>query len=286
MVTGCAGFIGSALCERLLKDGHQVWGVDNLLNNRTYRMSKCKSYETFRFMADSIQYVDDLELPRIDVIYNLASPTIPGEFKQYPIDTISANVSGLKAVLDLARYYGSKVVHASTIRVLEPVDLQSQNACYIEGKRCAEVLCHEYSKTGLDVSVVRLFSVYGPGMKKEDTRVVPVFIRKALFGEDLEIIGKGHQMDTFTYVDDVVDFFVSEANQSIGSLITFDCGDAISILGLAMLVKEITGSKSSIVRIGKVFEGINRVTMHQSNKTVVGLREGLEKTVEYYKKLI
>jgi UDP-glucuronate decarboxylase len=284
MVTGCAGFIGSILCERLLKNGHQVWGVDNLLNNKTYRMSKCKSYESFRFMADSIQYVDDLELPKLDAIYNLASPTIPGEFKQYPIDTVSANVSGLKAVLDLARYYGSKVIHTSTIRVLEPVDLQSQNACYIEGKRCAEVLCYEYGKIGLDVSVVRLFSVYGPGMKKDDTRVVPVFIKKALLGEDLEIIGNGHQMDTFTYVDDVVDYFVSLSEGVNSSLITLDFGDTVSILGLAMLVKGIVGSKSKIVKVGKVFEGINRVTMHQKDKLSVGLREGLEKTVEHYRR--
>jgi UDP-glucuronate decarboxylase len=260
--------------------------MDSLLNNSSNRLKKLKEYDSFRFFPHKIQSVDDMDLPDLDVIYNLASPTIPKEFKEYPIDTIAANVIGVKELLDISRFFGSKFVHASTIRVLEPVDLQSPNACYIESKRCAEVLCYEYGKIGVDVSVVRLFSVYGPSMKKDDARVVPIFVRKAIHGEDLEVIGDGYQMDTFTYVDDVVDFFVSEfvSETSPGALTTFDCGDTISILGLAMLVKEITGSKSRIVRIGKVFEGINRVSMHRTKKNSVGLVEGLEKMVDCYKK--
>lgn len=244
LVSGGAGLIGSHLCRKLLSQGHVVICQDNgdLINIKD--ISENPNFILAR--GGSIT-------PLPDQIYNLASPTAPSHFKANPIDTIKTNVYVTEDLLKLALNLDIPFLQSSSIRVLESCDTFNDNACYIEGKRIAETLCYEYQKLGADVRIPRMFNVFGPGMKMNDSRVIPTFIRKALNNDIIYVYGNGLQKDSFTYVEDMADALIGIMSASIKrsyscivSPFTIGNSEFISILDLARLIKKEIGSKSPI----------------------------------------
>ena len=220
LVTGGAGFLGSHLCERLLKGSHRVFCVDNLYTGNLKNIERCKGDRDFIFLdmdvRDAAIELDDLEF---DLIFNLACPASPIHYQRDPIYTFMTNILGAKAVLDLAKKNNCRVVQASTSEVYgdplvhpQPeeyfgnVSTLGPRACYDEGKRCAETLFFDYWRQHqLDIKVVRIFNTYGPRMHPSDGRVVSNFIVQALQGKDITIYGDGSQTRSFCYVDDLIE---------------------------------------------------------------------------------
>jgi len=215
LVCGGAGFVGSHLCEALLKGGSKVICVDNLSTGRLRNIRGMMDIPNFEFIEHNI--IDSLDIP-CDYIFNLASPASPVDYQSDPIETTRTNVYGTLNLLELAERYGARFFQASTSEVYGDPTVHPQpetywgnvnptgpRACYDEGKRCAESLCFDFARSrGLDVRVARIFNTYGPRMRADDGRVVSNFIVQALREDDITIYGDGSQTRSFCYVDDLV----------------------------------------------------------------------------------
>ena len=244
LVTGGAGLIGSHLCELLLENDNEVVCADNLQTGSIENLKNCLKNRKFQNL--SFNTISSNFYIKIDQIYNLASPAAPGHFKLDPLGTIKSNVVGTINVLELAKNQKIPILHVSTMRTLENTYTWDSSACYIEGKRCAETICYEYKKLGVDVKVCRLFNIYGERMRLDDSRVLPQFIIKALKNEPLKVLNNGLQKDSFCYVKDIIKALILLMNSEIDSPITLGSRELISIKDLAELVIRITNSKSQI----------------------------------------
>ncbi len=219
LVTGGAGFLGSHLCGRLLRDGYEVVAVDNLYTGSAENIAGFAGNADFRFIeADICDFT--YEEP-VDEIYNLACPASPVHYQARPLFTTMTSIKGILFALELARRTGAKVLHASTSEIygdplVHPqeehywgnVNTIGVRSCYDEGKRVAETLCADYIREhGVDVRMVRIFNTYGPRMHPEDGRVISNFIMQALRGEDITVFGDGSQTRSFQYCDDLINAF-------------------------------------------------------------------------------
>src|SRR5579872_2314703 len=225
LVTGCAGFIGSNLCRRLLDQGHSVVGIDDLSSGNLDKIQDLLSNRNFEFKRHNI--CDPIEInERIDQIYNMACPASPPRYQADPIHTLKTSVVGSMNILQLARQHHATILQASTSEIygdplehpqketywgnVNPIGLRS---CYDEGKRCAETLFFEYWRAyGLKIKVVRIFNTYGPCMDPDDGRVVSNFITAALKGQPLLMFGDGSHTRSFCYIDDLVDGLIAMMN--------------------------------------------------------------------------
>jgi UDP-glucuronate decarboxylase len=262
LVTGGAGFIGSHLCDLLLKQGHHVVCVDNFFTSSKENIAHLLDEEHFRFIEHDIiepLFVDEA----IDQIYNLACPASPIHYQKNPVHTIKANTLGVINVLGLARKHGARILQASTSEVYGDPDVHPQTeeyrgnvspvgprACYDEGKRCAETLFFDYHRMhGMEIKVVRIFNTYGPRMAFDDGRVVSNFILQALKGDDITIYGDGTQTRSFCYVSDLVDGLVKMMNSPADVLGPINVGNPTEykIKELAEKIILFTGSKSAVV---------------------------------------
>lgn len=258
LVTGGAGFLGSHLCERLLREGHEVVCMDNLFTGRKQNILHLMDNPLFEFVRHDITDPFKVE---VDQIYNLACPASPVHYQFNPIKTVKTSVMGAINCLGLAKRVKARVFQASTSEVYGDPEIHPQvedyrgnvnpigpRACYDEGKRCAETLFFDYHReNNVDIRVVRIFNTYGPRMLPNDGRVVSNFIVQALRGENITIYGKGDQTRSFCYVDDLIEGFVRFMEQTafVGPL---NLGNPVefTILQLAEKVIELTGSKSGI----------------------------------------
>ena len=219
LVTGGAGFLGSHLCGRLLRDGYEVAAVDNLYTGSAENIAGFAGNADFRFIeADICDFT--YEEP-VDEIYNLACPASPVHYQARPLFTTMTSIKGILFALELARRTGAKVLHASTSEIYGDPLVHPQEerywgnvntigirSCYDEGKRVAETLCADYIREhGVDVRMVRIFNTYGPRMHPEDGRVISNFIMQALRGEDITVFGDGSQTRSFQYCDDLINAF-------------------------------------------------------------------------------
>ena len=302
LVTGGAGFVGSHLCDRLLADGHEVICLDNLATGSKRNIAHLSEHPGFRFVEQNVQQPFTGE---VDRVYNLACPASPPHYQRDPIDTIETNVVGMKQVLELARRCGARVLQASTSEVYgDPlehpqretywgnVDPTSTRACYDEGKRCAETLCFDYHRVhNVDMVVVRIFNTYGPRMDINDGRVVSNFVTQALRGEDLTVYGDGSFTRSFQYVDDLVEGLVTamRAVDFTGPVNLGNPGE-FTILELAELVLEMTGSDSGVVHLPEVAHDPKRRKAEVSfAKSALGweptvpLRSGLRQTIDWFR---
>lgn len=225
LVTGGAGFIGSHLCEWLLREGHRVICVDNLFTGSEKNIAHLRAHPNFVFVKHDIIEPFYIEEP-VHQIYNLACPASPIHYQSNAIRTIKANTIGMINVLGFAKKHGARVLQASTSEVygdpLEHPQKESYRgnvnpigprACYDEGKRVAETLCFDYHRShGLEIRVARIFNTYGPRMAANDGRVVSNFIVQALAGKPITVYGKGAQTRSFCYVDDLVEGLVHLMN--------------------------------------------------------------------------
>jgi UDP-glucuronate decarboxylase len=259
LVSGGAGFLGSHLCERLLADGHEVVCLDNFFTGTHANVAHLRDNPRFELFRHDVQEALTIE---VDRIFHLACPASPIHYQRNPVRTIRTAVEGTLNLLDVARECGARVLIASTSEVYgDPaqhpqteaywgnVNPIGPRACYDEGKRCAEALATAYaSQYGVEVRIARIFNTYGPRMHENDGRVVSNFVVQALSGKPLTVFGDGQQTRSFCYVSDLVEGFVRlMASEHGAAPVNLGNPRESSMLELATLVKQMTGSSSAIV---------------------------------------
>ncbi|MBV7430825.1 MULTISPECIES: UDP-glucuronic acid decarboxylase family protein [unclassified Acidovorax] len=259
LVTGGAGFLGSHLCERLLKDGHAVLCVDDFSTGLEKNIAHLLASPRFRVLCHDVVQALDAE---VDEIYNLACPASPVHYQSDPLRTLRTSVLGAMNLLELARKCHAVILQASTSEVYGDPGVHPQpesywgnvnpigvRACYDEGKRCAETLFFDYRRQhGVRTKVVRLFNTYGPRMRPDDGRVVSNFIIQALRGADLTVYGAGTQTRSFCYVDDLVEALVrmmATPDEVAGPVNLGNPGE-FTVLELAQKILAGTGSSARI----------------------------------------
>ena len=306
LVTGGAGFVGSHLCERLLKEGNEVICLDNYFTGNKKNIIHLLENPFFEIVRHDIT---ESYYAEVDEIYNLACPASPIHYQYNPIKTIKTSVMGAINILGLAKRTNSKVLLASTSEVYGDPKVHPQNenywgnvnpigirSCYDEGKRCAETLFSDYHRThNLKIKIIRIFNTYGPNMNPEDGRVVSNFINQAISGDDITIYGDGSQTRSFQYVDDLVEGMIRTMNTSEEFTGPVNLGNTneFTILELADTVLSKVESKSKLI-----FEPLpsddpmqRKPDISLANRELNGwnpiieLEEGLDKTIEYFKNL-
>jgi len=304
LVTGGAGFIGSHLCERLLNEGNEVICLDNFFTGSKENIVHLIGNPYFELVRHDVVTPFYAE---VDEIYNLACPASPIHYQYNGIKTIKTSVMGAINMLGLAKRTRSKIMQASTSEVYgDPLEHPQPEtywghvnpigprSCYDEGKRCAESLFMNYhQQNGVRIKIIRIFNTYGPNMHPNDGRVVSNFIVQALQNHDITIYGDGSQTRSFQYVDDLVEGMIRLMNTSddfIGPVNVGNPGE-FTIKQLAEKVIQQTGSKSKLVYLPLPEDdpiqrqpSIELAREKLGWKPVVPLEEGLEKTVEYFKK--
>jgi UDP-glucuronate decarboxylase len=305
LITGGAGFIGSHLCDRLLKEGNEVICLDNFFTGSKENIVHHMSSPYFELVRhDVIQPF----FAEVDEIYNLACPASPIHYQYNSIKTIKTSVMGAINMLGLAKRTRSKILQASTSEVYGDPEIHPQpeeywghvnpigiRSCYDEGKRCAESLFMNYhAQNGVRIKIIRIFNTYGPRMHPNDGRVVSNFIVQALKNEDITIYGDGKQTRSFQYVDDLVEGMIrmmATGDQFIGPVNIGNPGE-FTILELAEKVIKLTGAKSKITFMplpqDDPMQRQPNITLAQkelNNWTPnVKLDEGLMYTIDYFKK--
>ena len=307
LVTGGAGFIGSHLCERYLREGHRVIVIDNLQTTiEPKNITRYLKNQNFKFIKQDI--IEPISInEKIDWIFNLACSGSYTSYQYDPVHTIKTNTQGVVNVLELARAHGARVLQASTSEIygdplespqketyLGNVNSLGPRACYDEGKRCAETLFMDYHREyGLDVKIIRIFNTYGPNMDINDGRAITNFVVNALSGRDLVIYGDGSHTRSFQYIDDLVAGIdaMMKKNDFIGPVNLGNPGE-IAMKKLAETVLEKTKSKSKIIFKGNATDDPKRrcpdITLAKRElkwEPKISLSEGLNFTIEYFKKL-
>lgn len=306
LVTGGAGFLGSHLCDRLIKDGHDVLCLDNFFTGSKQNIAHLIGNPNFELMRHDVTYPLSVE---VDQIFNLACPASPIHYQLDPVQTTKTSVHGAINMLDLALRLKARVFQASTSEVYGDPEQHPQQesywgrvnpigprSCYDEGKRCAETLYFDYHRQyNLDIKVVRIFNTYGPRMHPNDGRVVSNFIVQALKGEDITMYGTGSQTRSFCYVDDLIEGFVRMMATEKGVTGPINLGNPgeFTMLELAEKVIQLTGSKSKLVFMPLPTDDPKQrqpdITLAQENlgwEPKVDLEDGLKETVNYFKKLL
>ena len=306
LVTGGAGFLGSHLCDRLIKDGHYVLCLDNFFTGRKQNIAHLIGNPNFELMHHDVTYPLSVE---VNQIFNLACPASPIHYQLDPVQTTKTSVHGAINMLDLALRLKARVFQASTSEVYGDPEQHPQQenywgrvnpigprSCYDEGKRCAETLYFDYHRQyDLDIKVVRIFNTYGPRMHPNDGRVVSNFIVQALKGENITMYGTGSQTRSFCYVDDLIEGFVRMMATAKGVTGPINLGNPgeFTMLELAEKVIQLTGSKSKLVFMPLPTDDPKQrqpdITLAKENlgwQPKVNLEDGLKETIHYFKKLL
>jgi UDP-glucuronate decarboxylase len=306
LVTGGAGFLGSHLCERLLRNGDDVLCVDNYFTGRKDNIAHLMGDPHFEAMRHDITFPLYVE---VDEIYNLACPASPVHYQYDPVQTTKTSVIGAINMLGLAKRIGAKIMQASTSEVYGDPTVHPQTedyrgnvnplgprACYDEGKRCAETLFFDYFRQHrTHIKVARIFNTYGPRMHPNDGRVVSNFIVQALRGDDITLYGNGSQTRAFCYVDDLIDGFVRlvATGDDITGPINLGNPHEIPVAELADRVIRLTGSKSRIV-YGELpqddpLQRCPDITLARRTldwEPRVPLDDGLARTIAYFERML
>lgn len=303
IVTGAAGFIGSHLCESLLGKGFKVTGVDNLVTGSKENISHLKKNKSFKFSKKDITKPVKLS-GKLDYIFNLASPASPIDYQRIPIKTILANSLGTKNMLDLALEKNAVFLDASTSEVYgDPlehpqketyngnVSISGPRACYDESKRFGEMLTAYYGRVfGLEVRIARIFNTYGPRMRVNDGRVIPNFVSQALHNKPITVYGSGSQTRSFCYVSDLVRGLEKLAFSSYKKPVNLGNPRELKIVDLARKIKQLTGSGSKIVfkelpvdDPARRKPDISTARKKLKWKPLIGINEGLERTIKYFR---
>lgn len=305
LVTGGAGFIGSHLCERLLAEGHDVLCLDNFFTGR--RSNIINLLDNHRFELIRHDVIEPILL-EVDQIYNLACPASPIHYQYNPVKTVKTSVMGMINMLGLAKRVRARILQASTSEVygdplvhpqreeywgnVNPIGLRS---CYDEGKRIAETLMMDYHRQNhVDTRIARIFNTYGPRMLEDDGRVVSNFIVQALRGKPLTLYGSGEQTRSFCYVDDLVEALIRLMNVAdVHEPVNLGNPGEFTIRQLADEVIKMCGSDSEIEYLPLPEDdpkqrqpNITRAQELLGWNPTIQLREGLLKTVKYFKERV
>jgi len=306
LVTGGAGFLGSHLCDRLLKEGYDVVCADNFYTGGKRNIMHLLQNPYFEVLRHDITFPLYVE---VDEIYNLACPASPIYYQNDPVQTTKVNVHGSINMLGLAKRLKAKILQASTSEVYGDPTVNPQaesyrgnvncvglRSCYDEGKRCAETLFFDYNRQHrIKIKVARIFNTYGPRLHRNDGRVVSNFITQALQGKPFTVCGDGSQSRSFCYVDDLIEGLLSLMNTSDEVTGPINLGNPrqITILELAEKITQLTNSESEIL-----FEPLPEDDPKQRQPDItlarqtlgwepkVPLEEGLKKTIEYFREIL
>ena len=306
LVTGGAGFLGSHLCDRLLRDGHDVLCVDNFFTGSKSSVAHLRSHPSFELLRHDVTFPLYVE---VDRIYNLACPASPVHYQHDPVQTTKTSVHGAINMLGLAKRVQARILQASTSEVYGDPEIHPQTedywgkvnpigirSCYDEGKRCAETLFFDYHRQhGLDIKVVRIFNTYGPRMHPNDGRVVSNFIVQALRGEDITLYGDGSQTRSFCYVDDLIEAMVRMMDTAAGLTGPINIGNPreFTIRELAERVLALVGGTSQLV-----YRALPSDDPRQRQPDItqardvlgweprIGLDDGLRETIAYFRRLL
>ena len=305
LVTGGAGFLGSYICESLLSLNHEVIALDNLYTGSKDNINHLLNFPKFEFIRHDITFPIFLE---IDGIINMACPASPKSYQKDPVQTIKTNVHGAINLLGLAKRTKSRILQASTSEIYGDPKANPQNeeywgnvnpigirSCYDEGKRAAETLFSDYYRQhSVDIRIARIFNTFGPRMAINDGRVVSNFIVQALKNEDITIYGDGNQTRSFCYVDDLISgllklFF---SKDYIGP-INLGNPNPISMNKLANEIIQLTNSKSRLKYYPLPSDDpvdrepdVNKAKKYLNWQPEIDRIVGLERTIEYFKKII
>ncbi|MFH2143790.1 MAG: UDP-glucuronic acid decarboxylase family protein [Bacteroidota bacterium] len=307
LVTGGAGFIGSHLCERLLNDGNEVVCLDNYFTgskNNIIHLINNPYFELVRHDVTTPYFIE------VDEIFNLACPASPVHYQFNPIKTIKTSVMGSINMLGLAKRIHAKVLQASTSEVYGDPEVHPQTedywghvnpigvrSCYDEGKRCAESLFMNYYKqNNVRIKLVRIFNTYGTRMNPNDGRVVSNFIVQALRNKDITIFGDGRQTRSFQYIDDLIEGLtrmMKTGDDFVGPVNIGNPGE-FTMIDLANKIIELTQSKSKIVYLPLPTDDPSQrqpdISLAKEKlsgwEPKISLNEGLQKTIEYFKKVL
>lgn len=303
LVTGGAGFVGSHLCDRLLKEGNEVVCLDNYFTGQKQNIIHLLDNPFFELIRHDVTMPFFIE---VDEIYNLACPASPVHYQYNAIKTIKTSVMGAINMLGLAKRIRAKILQASTSEVYGDPQVHPQvetywghvnpigeRACYDEGKRAAETLFINYHKqNNVRIKIVRIFNTYGPRMHPNDGRVVSNFIVQALQNKDITIYGNGKQTRSFQYVDDLVEGMIRmmASREEFTGPVNIGNPNEFTIIELAEKVIELTGSKSKIVKMplppDDPMQRQPDITLAKNElgwSPAIEMEEGLLKTIEYFK---
>lgn len=305
LVTGGAGFLGSHLTKRLLKEGNDVICLDNFFTGTKENVRQLMKNEHFELVRHDIEFPIYLE---VDEIYNLACPASPPHYQYNPIHTNKTNILGAINMLGLAKRHNAKIMQASTSEVYGDPSVHPQTedywgnvnpigvrSCYDEGKRCAETLFFDYHRENkVKIKIARIFNTYGPNMRPNDGRVISNFIIQALKGEEITIYGDGSQTRSFCYVDELIEGFIRlMATSAFTGPVNLGNPVEFSVKELAQKIIEITNSRSKLSF--KPLPGDDPkqrrpdITLAKKElgwEPVVKLEEGLKLTISYFENLM
>ena len=302
LVTGAAGFLGSHLCDALLAEGHTVLGIDNLSTGNTANLDHLSSEPRFRFLEQDITRAFDPG--RIDYVFNMASPASPVDYTRLGIETLQVGSAGTINTLEIARKYNAGYLHASTSECYGDPEVHPQvetywgnvnpigpRSVYDEAKRFSEAAVMAYHRYhGVNTHLVRIFNTYGPRLQANDGRVISNFMIQALRGEPLTIYGDGSQTRSFCFVSDLIDGIIRLSCSSEHLPVNIGNPDEWTILECAHEVLAVTGSKSEIVRMplppddpARRRPDITRARTLLGWAPKIALREGLERSLEYFR---
>jgi nucleoside-diphosphate-sugar epimerase len=305
LVAGGAGFLGSWLCDYLIDENHEVVCIDNLSSGQKNNIEHLLSNPNFKFVKDDVRGIPQVG-GQIDYVFHLASRASPADFETHSVDILTTNSVGTQNMLEFARKNDARFLLASSSEVYGDAKIHPQpegywgnvnpvgsRSCYDEGKRFSESLSMAYHrKYGLDVRIARIFNTYGPRMRPDDGRVISNFITQALEGRPLTVYGDGSQTRSFCYVSDMTEGLARLAfiDELSGTVLNLGSPEEIKILEVAKLVKELTGSISSIAfrPLPKDDPAKRRPDITNAKEKLnwepkIGLKEGLEKTIEYFR---
>jgi dTDP-glucose 4,6-dehydratase len=307
LITGGAGFIGSHLCDRFLAEGHTVVAMDNLITGHVRNIEHLAGNERFRFIKQDVTEFLYLDGP-VDAVLHFASPASPKHYLDLPIQTLKVGALGSHKALGLARAKGARFLLASTSEVYGDPQVHPQRedywghvnpigprGVYDEAKRFAEAMTMAYHRYhDVDTRIARIFNTYGPRMALDDGRVVPNFIGQALRGEPLTVHGDGSQTRSFCYVDDLVDgIYQLLILEDYHDPVNLGNPNELSILEFAVRINELTGNVAGIIYRPRPVDDPNRrcPDITRARRLLgwepkVGLAEGLDGTIRYFKKLV
>jgi dTDP-glucose 4,6-dehydratase len=305
LVTGAAGFLGSHLCDRLLREGHEVIGMDNLLTGNMRNIAHLEEEKRFRFVRHNVTEYIFVDGP-LEAVLHFASPASPIDYLELPIQTLKVGSLGTHNALGLALEKGARFLLASTSEVYGDPLIHPQpetywgnvnpigpRGVYDEAKRFSEALTMAYQRAhGVATRIVRIFNTYGERMRPRDGRVVPALIGQALAGEPMTVFGDGSQTRSFCYVSDLIDGIYRLLLSEVKEPVNIGNPAELSVLQFAKTIRELTGTKSEIVfkplpvDDPKVRQpDISRAREKLGWEPTVKLADGLGKTIEYFRTL-
>ena len=305
LITGAAGFIGSHLCEKFIREDFEVYGIDNFVSGNLKNLDKLKDFDNFHFKKHDV--IDDLNFGiEFDLILHFACPASPEDFLNFPLETLKANSIGTFKTIELAESMGSRYVFASTSEIYGDPLIHPQNenywgnvnpigsrSVYNEAKRFSEaVTIAYYQKKSVDVRIPRIFNTYGPNMRVNDGRFIPNFIIQALNEESLTVYGNGSQTRSLCYIDDLVKgIFMMSMNDNIsGEILNIGNPEEYTVIDIARNIIKRTGSNSDIIFKNlpeddpkRRCPDITKAEKFLNYSPRIMLDQGLDHTIEFFR---